>query len=113
ALLDSIENIKAARTEDDVLYEILLKYGLDLTLPLDTRTIGGKTVYAVGLGALIICLDSDITLEVVDGIAQLKEELQPAVMRVVFRDNGFKDDVVKTNAIQILRQHGIDDIKSL
>ena len=49
----------------------------------------------------------------VDGIAKLKAELKPEVMRVVFKDAGFKDDVVKTNAVQILRQAGIEDVKSL
>lgn len=49
----------------------------------------------------------------IQGIAKLKGELKPEVMRVVFKDAGFKDDVVKTNAIQILRQAGIEDVKSL
>jgi adenine-specific DNA-methyltransferase len=91
----------------------LLKYGLDLTLPIEERTIAGKKVFIIGLGALIICLADNITIEVVEGIAGLKEELTPELMRVVFKDNGFPDDVVKTNTIQILRQHGIDDVKSL
>ena len=52
-------------------------------------------------------------MEVVEGIAILKEELKPEVMRVVFKDAGFADDVVKTNAVQILRQAGIEDVKSL
>ena len=46
-------------------------------------------------------------------IAALKEELQPEVTRVVFKDAGFKDDVVKNNTVQILRQAGIEDVKSL
>jgi adenine-specific DNA-methyltransferase len=50
---------------------------------------------------------------VVEGIGKLKAELQPEVMRVVFKDNGFRDDVVKTNAIQNLKKQGIDDVKSL
>jgi len=58
-------------------------------------------------------LAKQISLEVVEGIAALKDELKPEVMRVVFKDSGFKDDVVKTNAAQILRQAGIDDVKSL
>ncbi|CAA9891575.1 hypothetical protein METHB2_440021 [Candidatus Methylobacter favarea] len=61
----------------------------------------------------MICLDNAITLDVVEGIGGLKEELAPEVMRVVFKDSGFADDVVKTNAIQILKKHGIDDVKSL
>jgi len=59
ALMNFVENIKNDRTEDDVLYELLLKYGLDLTLPIEEREISGKTVFSIGFGALVICLDSD------------------------------------------------------
>lgn len=113
ALLSAVNNIKKDRSEDDVLYEILLKYGLDLTVPIEERQINGKTVYSIGLGALVICLDDAITLDVVEGIGGLQKELAPEVMRVVFKDSGFKDDVVKTNAIQILKKYGIEDVKSL
>jgi len=113
SLFDAVYNIKEDRKEEDVLYELLLKYGLDLTLPIEERTIGGKTVFSIGFGALVICLDSDITLDVVEGIGKLKDELEPEIMRVVFKDSGFKDDVVKTNAIQILKQYDIEDVKSL
>ncbi len=108
-----IENIKADRCEEDVLYEILLKYGLDLTLPINEHTIDGQKVFDIRTGALIICLADAISLEVVEGIAKLKDELNPEIMRVVFKDSGFKDDVVKTNAVQILKQAGIVDIRSL
>ena len=113
SLFDSVNNIKEDRNEEDVLYEILLKYGLNLTVPIEERDIAGAKVFIVGLGALVVCLATDVTLDVVEGIATLKAELQPEVMRVVFRDSGFKDDVVKTNAVQILRQHDIIDVKSL
>ena len=112
-LLNIVDNIKEDRSEDDVLTEILLKYGLDLTVPIEERQVSGKTVYVIGFGALVVCLADVITLEVVEGIGHLKAELAPEVMRVVFKDSGFKDDVVKTNAIQILKQYGIDDVKSL
>ena len=112
-LLNIVDNIKDDRSQDDVLYEILLKYGLDLTVPIEERQLGGKTVYSIGFGALVICLDDSITIDVVEAIGGLKAELEPEVMRVVFKDSGFKDDVVKTNAIQILKKHGIDDVKSL
>jgi adenine-specific DNA-methyltransferase len=113
ALLDYIENIKPDRSEADVLYELLLKYGLDLAVPIEERNIAGKTVYLIGAGALVVCLDKKISLEVVEGIAALKGELKPEVMRVVFKDSGFADDLVKTNAVQILRQAEIEDVKSL
>lgn len=112
-LEDFISNIKTDRREEDVLYEILLKYGLDLTLPISERTIAGKKVFDIGMGALIICLADAISLDVVEGMAKLKEELNPEIMRVVFKDSGFKDDVVKTNAVQILKQAGIVDVRSL
>lgn len=108
-----ISNIKDSRSEHDILYEILLKYGLDLTLPIEERNIDGKIVFVIGYGALVICLADDITLETVEGIASLKKELQPEIMRVVFKDTGFKNDVVKTNAVQILKLAGIEDVKSL
>jgi adenine-specific DNA-methyltransferase len=112
-LEDYITNIKPGRTESDILYEILLKYGLDLTLPIKEHTIAGQKVFDIGMGALIICLSDTVDLEVVEGIAGLKEELKPEIMRVVFKDSGFADDVVKTNAVQILKQAGIEDVRSL
>jgi len=113
SLLDAVDNIKSDRTSEDLLYEILLKYGLDLTLPIETRDVGGKRAYVLGYGALIICLDDDVTLDTVSAIAALKQEFKSDITRVVFKDGGFANDVVKTNAIQMLKQHGIDDVKSV
>lgn len=113
SLLDAVDNIKQGRTSEDLLYEILLKYGLDLTLPIETRDVGGKRAYILGYGALIICLDDDVTLDTVSAIAALKQEFNSEITRVVFKDGGFANDVVKTNAIQMLKQHGIDDVKSV
>ncbi|KQN44251.1 hypothetical protein ASE93_16615 [Serratia sp. Leaf50] len=112
-LEDQISNIKHGRKEEDVLYEVLLKYGLDLTLPIAGHSVAGHKVFDIGMGALVICLSDDITLDVVEGIAKLKDELNPEIMRVVFKDAGFADDVVKTNAVQILKQAGIEDVRSL
>ena len=112
-LFGAIDNIKTDRSQNDVLYELLLKYGLDLAIPVETRTIYGKAVFIIGAGALVVCLDKEIGLNTVKGIAALKAELTPQIMKVVFKDAGFADDVVKTNTVQILKQAGVDDVKSL
>ncbi|MFK5947759.1 MAG: site-specific DNA-methyltransferase [Methylococcales bacterium] len=113
-LANSEDSIKSDRSSEDVLYEILLKYGLDLTLPIKEHSIANKTIFDVGMGALLVCLDDSIPLEVAEGIGKLKEELQPEVMRVVFKDAGFNgNDNVKTNSLQVLKQFGIDDVKSI
>ncbi|EOV0875073.1 site-specific DNA-methyltransferase [Vibrio parahaemolyticus] len=112
-LLNAADSIRSDRAAEDVLYEILLKYGIELTVPVELETVKGKQVYVVGAGALLVCLDDDITSEVVEGIAELKHELDPETTQVVFKDAGFADSVVKTNAIQILKQAGIVDVKSI
>ena len=112
-LLSSIENIKTGRTEEDILYEILLKYGIDLNMPIMKHDIEGKKVFDIGFGAVIVCLDDNISLGVVEGIGKLKEELDTDTCRVVFMDNGFNSDSVKTNAVQILKRFNIEDVKSI
>ena len=112
SLFDAVENIKTDRTEEDVLYEILLKYGLDLTLPIEERIIADKKVFNVGLGSLFICLADGITAKVAEGIGQWKEACAPEICRVIFKDNGFTD-VAKTNAVQTLKRYGINEIRSI
>ena len=119
-LLDAVDNIKTDRTSEDLLYEILLKYGLDLSLPIEEKTIEGKTVYNIGHGALVVCLDDNITIEIVEAIAEFikeqvvyDEEKKKRHARVVFKDRSFKDTNVKTNAIQVLKQFDIDEVVSV
>lgn len=112
-LREATESIKSDRSNEDVLYEILLKYGIELTVQVETEIVNGKQVFVIGAGALIVCLDDGITSEVVEGIAKLKDKLDPETTQVVFKDAGFADSNVKTNAIQILKQAGIDDVKSI
>lgn len=114
ALQLAAKSIKESRTAEDVLYEILLKYGIELTTLIEQEVIEGKQVFVVGAGALIVCLDDGITEAVVEGIANLIDELEPESTQVVFKDEGFaNDDNVKTNAVQILKQHGVEDVKSI
>ena len=110
---DILNNFVTNRSEEDVVYEIMLKYGIDLTYPVENKVINGKKVYSIGFGALIICLDDNITLDVINGIVELKEELEPEICRVVFKDNGFATDSVKTNSIQILKRNNIKEVMSI
>ena len=75
--------------------------------------LADKRVYAIGFGAIIACLADNITLEVVEAIGKLKEDIDPGVCRVVFKDKGFASDAVKTNAVQILKRYDIDEVKSI
>jgi len=108
-----VENIKADRSEDDLLYEIMIKSGLKLSAKVNEKVIGGKKVFEIGAGALIVCLAEEIDMETITGIGKLKEELNPEICRVVFRDNGFKDDQVKSNALQELKRYGIEEVRSI
>ncbi len=117
-LLDSIDHIKPDRSEEDILYELLLKLGHDLCVPIQTRTIAGKSVRSIGGGALIACLDEKIVREEVEplalGIAEWHTQLSPAGDNtVVFRDSAFEDDVTKTNLAAILKQRGLGNVRSL
>jgi adenine-specific DNA-methyltransferase len=117
-LLDSVEHLKPGRTEADVRYELLLKLGLDLCVPMETRAVIGKDVHAVGGGVLMTCLAGRIERDDVEalaqGIVQWHQELAPAgETTCVFRDSAFADDVAKTNLAAILEQHGIANIRSL
>ena len=117
-LLDHADHIVHSRSEEDILYELLLKLGLDLIVPIEQKKIGGKTLYSIGAGALIVCLcdviDRTFIEKLAEGNIQWHTELKPAVdTRVVFRDSAFADDVAKSNITAILQQHGLDDVRSL
>lgn len=118
SLFSHTEHIPPGRTEQDVLYELLLKLGLDLAVPIEQRTIAGKTVHAVGGGVLLVCLADAVAREEVEalalGIVAWYEELAPAgEAQVVVRDAAFADDVARTNFAAILVQHGLERVRSL
>jgi adenine-specific DNA-methyltransferase len=114
----SIEHLKTDRTEQDILFELLLKLGLDLTVPIEQKTIVGKIVHSIGAGTLVICLAPQITRDEVEplalGIVDWHKVLAPAGdCTLVFRDSAFADDVAKTNLTAILQQHGLENVRSL
>jgi len=117
-IIDHMEHLVAGRSEEDVLYELLLKRGVDLTVPIEEKTIAGKTVYSIGYGVLFACLDISISRgEVEDlamGIIGWHKILEPASdTQVVFRDSAFDGDIAKTNMTAILEQNGIKHVRSL
>ena len=113
SLLDAVENFVDGRSELDLVYEILLKYGVDLCLPIQEFQIGDSKIYSVGGGALLLCLGKEIGAQVAEELVRLKEKLNPEITRVIFRDNGFTDDNAKTNAKELLRNAGVDEIVSI
>ena len=117
-LLQNVDHIKPDRSEEDILYEVLLKLGLDLCVPIESRYIAGKSVRSIGAGTLIACLDEKIAREefepLAHGIADWHDELTPSGdTTVIFRDSAFEDDVAKTNLTAILEQRGLKNVRSL
>jgi adenine-specific DNA-methyltransferase len=114
----SIEHLKTDRSEQDILFELLLKLGLDLCVPIETRKIGGHDVHSIGGGSLLVCLSTKIPQKEVEslalGIVKWHQSLKPAGdTTVVFRDSAFADDVAKSNLTAILHQHGLETVRSL
>ena len=97
-----VDHLRDERTPDDILYELLLKSGFPLTTPVEEQTLAGKTVYSVAGGALVICLERELTLDLIRAIAAKKPE------RVVCLDEGFAgNDQLKANAVQTFKTKGI------
>ena len=119
----SIEHLKTDRTEQDILFELLLKLGLDLCVPIETRKIEGAKkqaheIHSIGGGSLLVCLSPAIPQADVEplalGLVAWHKALKPAgETTVVFRDSAFADDVAKTNLTAILQQHGLETVRSL
>lgn len=118
SLLESVEHLKADRTDQDILFELVLKLGLDLSVPGEERSIAGKSVHSAGGGSLLVCLSREIGRDDVEPLAQgiiawLGELTPPGLTQVVFRDSAFADDVSKLSLTAILRQNGLEYVRSL
>ncbi|RAK14179.1 adenine-specific DNA-methyltransferase [Anoxybacillus vitaminiphilus] len=110
-LFDLQDNIKEDRTKEDLLYEILLKIGLPLTTPIEEIDYKGKTIYNVGFGSVLLCLENEIDLDIVNEM--MKHKSEHMTPKVIFKESGFINDSVKTNAIQTLKKNGITDVRSV
>lgn len=110
-LLDLLDNIKSDRTTEDVLYEIILKIGLPLTVPIAEISSQNGTFYKVDDGEVFVCLEDSIRLEFVQEMIQTIERGKKP--KFIFKETGFPDDSTKTNIIQILKKHEIKDISCI
>lgn len=99
-----------SESDDDIIFELLLKDGFELTIKIDEAVAAGSKVYSVADGALLICLERNLTKEIIDALAELAEANNAA--RVVCLDAGFQgNDQLKTNAVQTFKSrlgHGED-----
>ena len=118
SLLQSVEHILPGRSDDDLLFEVLLKLGIDLAVPIAATHIHGKLVRSIQNGGLIACLDESVSTADAEplalGIVAWRQTLgTEADTTVVFRDSAFENDVAKSNLAAILEQHGIKHMRSL
>jgi adenine-specific DNA-methyltransferase len=97
-LFNQVEHIKSDRTSEDLLFQVMLDWGVDLSLPIRKETIEGKEVYFVNDDDLIACFDKDIDEPLIKVLAA------KGPLRVVFRDDGFASDSLKINVEQIFKQ---------
>ena len=107
-LLAQVDNIKPDRTPEDLLFQVLVDWGIDLALPIATETIAGKQVFFVDANALAAYFDAGLTDDMVKEIARRKP------LRAVFRDASYGSDAVKINVDQIFKLISPDtEVKSI
>jgi adenine-specific DNA-methyltransferase len=103
-----VDHIQKGRASEDLLYEILLKSGFPLTTPIEALTIEGKTVYSVTGYGMLICIDKQLTHEMIKAIAERKPS------HVVCLDEGFAgNDQLKTNAVLIMKSKGVTKFQTI
>ncbi len=103
-----IKHIRADRNSRDILYEIILKSGFPLTTPVQEVDLAGKKAYSIAGGALYVCLEHELTLDLIRAMAKKKPE------RIVCLDEGFAgNDQLKANAVQVFKTKGITSFKTI
>jgi adenine-specific DNA-methyltransferase len=102
------DSVKADRTGEDLLFQVLLDWGLELTMPIEVEEMAGQQVFVVEVDALIACFAEEVSAEVVSAIAERKP------LRAVFRDSGFATDADRINAEQIFAERSpATDVKTV
>ena len=117
-LSQAVVHVRAERSESDLLYELLLKNGVDLCVPIERRSVDGKNVSSIGGGVLLACLVEKISSQEVESLAAgmiaWHRQLSPVGESVVvLRDSAFSDDIAKANLTAIFAQHGLGNIRSI
>ena len=107
-LEDFVENLLPGGTDEDILFELLLKSGFQLSTQVAEKKTAGKTVYSIENDSLLICLESALTKDLIVKMAEMKPS------RVICLDSGFKgNDQLRTNAMEIMRSHGVSDFRTV
>ncbi|MGE7942219.1 site-specific DNA-methyltransferase [Lysinibacillus xylanilyticus] len=94
------------RSELDIVYEIMLKQGLEPTYPIETFEVNGQTIYDIAFGSLFICLSHKITPDIAKAIIARRDGHGTETSSVIFSDAGFSNDSDKLNCIEILKDAG-------
>ncbi|MFL0460972.1 site-specific DNA-methyltransferase [Kytococcus sedentarius] len=115
---NAVENLDPGRSEEDLVVEMMLRLGLELTEPVETREIAGSTVYSLGAGALYLCLADGVDRErgqrLAGGIVAWRAEENPvSESQVILRDSGFVDDGAKLNTAATLVQGGFPTLTTI
>nr|WP_239521408.1 site-specific DNA-methyltransferase [Blastococcus saxobsidens] len=106
ALAGLEDSVKPGRTGEDLLFQVLLDWGVDLALPISVQQAEGREVFVVDGGALVACFDDEVTPELVRVLAK------QVPLQVVFRDSGFTSDDARINAEQVFRELSpVTDVK--
>jgi len=93
-----LDNIKEDRTDLDLLFDCMLRWGVELSMPLSSQKVDGCTIHNVNDGDLVACFDGNVTEKVIDAIAALSP------VRVVFRDSSFNEAANKMNLFELFKQ---------
>ncbi|MCM6887382.1 site-specific DNA-methyltransferase [Enterococcus faecium] len=102
------DNLESGSTEDDLVYEIMLKQGLELTLPIEKFVEDDANIYKIAFGSLFIVLGKNITSDAAKKIVEFIKDEELENVAVVLQDTGFVNDSEKLNSIEILNAGGID-----
>lgn len=103
-LEEHVDHLSQASTPEDILYELLLKAGFSLTIPIEKRVMAGKDVYSIEDGAMLICLDKHLDDAVIDAMAATHP------IRVICLDEGFQgNDQLKANAVQTFKSRSLHE----